>query len=241
MSDAEIKNAFEISYKFILDKGRVKEFLIKLDPETLQILNPSKPPFAAWADLKSNQCPNCPLNEKEFPQCPAAANLQEFVPFAEGLDSFEEAEIEVTIQQRVYRKKTAVQYGLSALMGIYMTTGGCPIMDKLRPMVKTHTPFAKADEVTYRTVSMYLLAQFFKMKEGKNPDWDLKGLVELNQEIETVNRSFWKRISAVTVQLKDGGVNALSHLNTIAKLASYQLQDDELKKMRALFEAHLKD
>ncbi len=64
-------------------------------------------------------------------------------------------------------------------MGIYMVTSGCPVMGKLKPMVKFHLPFASGEETSYRMVTMYLLAQFFKYKNGKEPDWDLKNLVKI--------------------------------------------------------------
>lgn len=231
--------SFEFHYKFTLQDGRVKEFTVALDPETFQLLNPPKAPFPSWTALKHHQCAECPLRETEFPQCPVAANVSELVAFAEQLESFEEAEIEITVPQRTYRKKAAVQYGFSSLMGIYMTTAGCPILDKMRPMVRTHLPFAKAEEVTYRTVSMYLLAQFFRLKEGKTPDWELKGLLEITRQVQSVNQSFWKRITATSLNFKDGGVNALSHLDTLAKLSTYHIEDKELQSLKSLFAAYL--
>ena len=226
-------------YQFTLSSGQVKQFEIHLDPKTLRILNAPPPPYPEWTDLSYHQCPNCPLKKEESPQCPAALHVSGFIPFAAQLESFEEAEIEITVSQRTYRKKTAVQYGLSSLMGIYMAASGCPVLDKFRPLVKTHLPFAKPDEVTYRTVSMYLLAQFFRMKEGKTPDWELKGLTALNRDVETVNEYFWKRISVKDLKLKDGGVNALGRLNTLSKMAAHELQDAELQSLKEFFSAYL--
>ncbi len=228
-------------YQFTFKDGSVKEFELSLDGETLQLLAAPQPPYPSWTALSYHQCPNCPLNEKDFPQCPPAAYLTDFIAFAEKLDSFEEADIQITVSARTYRKHTAVQFGLSSLMGIYMTTSGCPILDKLRPMVKTHLPFAKSDETTYRMISMYLLAQFLRMIEKKHPDWELQGLAKIIREINTVNQNFWKRISVTNLQLKDGGVNALHHLDTIAKLTTYQLQDPEFSHLKTLFQTYLKE
>lgn len=239
MTNSMDSQVFEFHYKFTLKDGQVREFHLALDPVTFQLKNHPKPSYPAWADLKYHQCPNCPLSEKDFPQCPVAANVSELVTFAEQLDSFEEADIEISVKQRSYRKTTAVQYGLSSLMGIYMTTSGCPVLDQLRPMVKTHLPFAKPEEVMYRTVSMYLLAQFFRMKEGKTPDWEMKKLLEMTDGIHTVNQYFWKRIAATKLQLKDGGVNALHHLDTLSKLTTYQIQGTELENLKKLFEIYL--
>ena len=54
-----------------------------------------------------------------------------------------------------------------SLIGIYMVTSGCPIMDKLRPMARFHLPFASTEETIYRAISTYLLGQYFLEQKGK--------------------------------------------------------------------------
>ena len=64
--------------------------------------------------------------------------------------SYEEVEVFITTKARTYMKRTTLQKGLSSLLGIYMVTSGCPTMEKLKPMVRYHLPFATEEETKYR-------------------------------------------------------------------------------------------
>tara|TARA_B100000686_G_scaffold86198_1_gene93073 strand:- start:90 stop:251 length:162 start_codon:yes stop_codon:yes gene_type:complete len=44
--------------------------------------------------------------------------------------------------ERCYVEHTTMTEAVSSLLGIYMVTSGCPVMDKLRPMVRFHLPLA---------------------------------------------------------------------------------------------------
>ena len=57
-----------------------------------------------------------------------------------------------------------------------MATSGCPHMDFFKPMARFHLPLANAEETVYRATSMYLLAQYFLQREGKEADMELEGL-----------------------------------------------------------------
>ncbi len=120
-----------------------------------------------------------------------------------------------------------------------MVTSGCPIMEKLKPMVRHHLPFATTEETTYRVLSMYLLAQYFLYKRGKKPDWDLKGLVDIYDNIRTLNKAFCGRISHV--EFKDAGINAVVILDNFADMVRYSIDKDNLDKIEVLFEAYLQD
>lgn len=83
-----------------------------------------------------------------------------------------------------------MQNAATSLIGIYMVTSSCPIIDKLRPMVRFHTHFTNNKETKYRTISMYLFAQYFLFKQGKQPDWDLKNFSVIYDDINMVNMLF---------------------------------------------------
>jgi hypothetical protein len=100
-------------------------------------------------------------------------------------------------------------------MGIIMVSGGCPVMDPLRPLVRFHLPFASMEETEFRIVSMYLIAQYFREKKGEKPDWSLDGLKEIYNKVGEVNISFADRLRAATK--KDASVNALIILDCFAK------------------------
>lgn len=118
-----------------------------------------------------------------------------------------------------------------------MVTSGCPVMDKLRPMVRTHLPFATGEETMYRVLSMYLLAQYFLYKEGQRPDWDLKNLAEIYEAIHTVNKSFCQRLSGI--HIKDASLNAVAQLDNFADITSFSLEINRLDQIKRLFHAYL--
>jgi hypothetical protein len=118
-----------------------------------------------------------------------------------------------------------------------MVTSGCPVMDKLRPMVRTHLPFATREETMYRVLSMYLLAQYFLYKDGQKPDWDLENLGGIYEEIHTVNKSFCQRL--LDIHIKDASLNAVVLLDSFAMFTSYSLEVNRLDEIKRLFHAYL--
>lgn len=59
--------------------------------------------------------------------------------------SHDEVEMKITTQERSYTKTTVTSEAISSLLGIYLVTSGCPVMDKLRPLVRFHLPAARGD------------------------------------------------------------------------------------------------
>ena len=224
-------------YKFTLSDGNIKEFDVELDSETLSLTGKKKRSYPEWTRLPYHKCPNCPLSDAQNPQCPIAANLVDLVEFFKNSISHDEVDIEVTTEARRYVKRTSLQSGISSLIGIHMVTSGCPVMDKLRPMVRTHLPFATGEETMYRVLSMYLLAQYFLYKEGQRPDWDLKNLAEIYEEIHTVNKSFCQRLSGI--HIKDASLNAVAQLDNFADITSFSLEINRLDQIKRLFHAYL--
>ena len=228
-----------IDYTFTFENGKTKKFSIRLDPVNLNLITEKKEAYPDWTRLSHNQCPNCPLNEAEHPRCPVAVNLTDVMDaFKDGI-SFEEVDVEIKTEARTFVKHTALQYGVYSIIGIYMVASGCPVMDKLRPMVKTHLPFATLDETIIRAVSTYLMAQFFLYKKGKKPDWDLKKLVDVYEQIHIVNTSFFKRIK--DIQIEDANLNAVVHLDCFTHFANMSLEETELKELEGPFAAYLND
>jgi hypothetical protein len=223
-------------YKFTLASGEIEEFDLQLDSETLGLIAPERKSHPEWARLSYRQCPNCPLSPE--PLCPIAANLVDVVDCFKDFISYEEAEVEVETEERVYKKHTSLQKGISSLIGIYMVTSGCPIMDMLRPMVRTHLPFATAEETMYRAFSMYLLAQYYLNRKGAKPDWQFADLTKIYADVHIVNKSFCERL--MEAQIKDGIVNAVATLDCFAEFIEAPLQKRVLDKMEALFFAYLK-
>ncbi len=210
-------------YKFQFDDAVEKKFEVLLHSETLELLhspNPNPPP---WTKLKFNQCENCPLSDAtEY--CPVALNLSYLIDEFKFSTSHDKTWVVVESPERTYAQETSVQDGLSSIMGIYMVTSNCPILDNLRPMARFHLPFASAVESVYRSVSMYLMAQYFRFRRGEQTDWTLEKLLDVYKEIAKVNKGLWNRLSKASGF--DANVNALIVLNTFGDAVRFSLKKD---------------
>jgi hypothetical protein len=223
---------------YIFDFGSFKrEIAIDLKLPLLELMSHRKKPLLPWTKLKFHQCPNCPLDEIVHPYCPVAVNLSDVIEEFNEYFSIQEVMVSIITEYREFRKSVSLQKGLSSLFGIIMATSGCPILDKLRPMVYTHLPFATSEETTYRTVSMYLLAQYFIYKRGKFPDWELNNLITICEDIKMVNKSFSYRIRSI--QKKDANINSLITLDCLAALTEISISHNKLKELEFLFYPYL--
>lgn len=224
-------------YTFRFAHGQEKQFTVCLDYGTLEFQHEERKAYPAWTALDFNQCPNCPLKTAQSPHCPVAKNLTDLIDFFRNFMSFEEVDVTVESQNRKYSKHTSLQEGVGALMGIFMVTSGCPILDKLRPMVDIHLPFLTPEETAYRFVSMYMTAQYFRRQKGKKADWNLDDLLTLLEEIDKVNKSFCKRLNAI--HIKDASLNAVIILDMLSAYTGISIKKGLLKRMESLFSAHL--
>lgn len=232
--DNEIR--FVYIYKF--RDGSTKHFDLRLDASTL-LLNAKRPKdLPLWALLPFNKCAICPLSERDNIYCPISANLAGIVEEFKNFLSHERVSVTVACEERFYGKETTVQGGLSPLLGIIMTTSGCPIMEQLKPMVRFHLPFASLDETIFRGVTMYLTAQYFRHQDGKTSAWSLDGLGKIYSEVGQVNRDFANRMRAAAK--KDANVNALVNLDVFAKMMALAVEDT-LGRLKPYFASLLKD
>src|SRR5213082_163639 len=225
-----------IEYQFRLSSGVERTFTVRLKKPTFEIISLRQSVLPEWTELTHHQCSNCPLDPERHPRCPIAANLVDVIEAFRDCLSTEEADITIRSESREYHKRSPVQYGVGSLMGLYMVVSGCPIMDKLRPMVYTHLPFATVEDTMFRAVSMYLLAQFFLSQRGKTPDWKLEKLVRIYEDIRLVNQGFSPRLHSINQ--KDTSLNALVGLDCFATVTAFLIGKDSLKEMEALFEVY---
>jgi hypothetical protein len=233
------RESIKLEYHFELGNGLRKTFTVSLQKPSLKLVSRRPTVLPEWTNLTYHQCPNCPLDPAKHPHCPVAANLVDVVDFFRNCLSTEEADVRILAESREYHKRAPVQHGISSLMGIYMVTSGCPVMDKLRPMVHTHLPFSSVQETMYRAVSMYLLAQYYRHQRGQVPDWKLEKLVHIYDQIGKVNQSFAKRL--LSTKSQDASPNALVSLDCFATFTAFSIVRDSLKEMEYLFEAYLRE
>lgn len=223
-------------YTFRFDSGVEKTFDLTLNHQTLSLIPLAKQAPPSWAELTRCQCPNCPLDKATTPYCPVAVNVADVIHFFKQEISHEEVEVTIRTHERTYSKRTPLQVGLSSLLGIYMVTSGCPILDKLKPMVRFHLPFANAEETQYRVLSMYLLAQYFVQQHGGTPDWEFAQLSSIYHEIQTVNKTFCDRLRLI--EGEDAIPNAVVILDNFAKGISFNVDKTSLNKTERLFTAY---
>ena len=231
------KGLIHFKYSFVFGNGEQKTFRIAIRQDDLSLIHDIPEPYPEWTRLSNAQCPNCPLSEADSPYCPAALHLSHIIEAFKQTVSYDEVDVTIESNERFYVKHDSVQQGLSSMIGIHMATSGCPIMEKLKPMVRYHLPFATVDETKYRVLSMYLLAQYFRYRQGETPDWDLHGLMDIYQEISTLNQSFCRRL--LTVIEEDASVNALVVLSCFADSVSLSLDGDMLTDLENLFRDYL--
>jgi hypothetical protein len=229
----DVNNGIAFQYRFIFGGGLERKIDIKLDKKTLNLIQTKRESYPEWTELKYFKCPNCPLDEEQHSFCPVAVNLVDLIDFFQDMISYKEVDLLVQSEERTYIKHTTLQQGISSLMGIYMVTSGCPIMEKLKPMVCYHLPFPTLKETQYRVISMYLLAQYFLHKRGKEPDWELKNLVKVYDDIRIVNKGFFQRLAQI--KIRDATLNALIKLDMFAQHISFSIDRNVLDEMEYLF------
>jgi len=191
----------------------------------------SKEP-ANWTKLEYCQCSNCPLKRSEYTHCPAALDIQPIIEDFRKLPGFTKVDVTVIAPDREYHKITGLEEGLRSLMGLIMANSDCPILSNLKPMAFTHLPFSKQEEFIVRSAGTYLLRQYFNMKDHKESDWDLDGLVALNRELQLVNQAVWQRVHSACEG--DSNLKALLSFFTLSSSVSYSLET-QLTKIKRKF------
>ena len=236
VADNALPEHIQYLYTFRFANGAEKQFKVSLNAATLELAPNTNAPRPDWTKLAYQQCERCPLADT-VTHCPIAVNLSSLVESFKDSLSFENTTVTVQAHQRTYTKQTSLQQGLSSIIGIYMVTSGCPVMDQLRPNVRFHLPFASSEETIYRAVSMYLMAQYFRMRRGEAPDWTLEHLAEVYKGVWLVNKGITQRLA--NASSKDANVNAVIVLSTFGSNLDDYLEDS-LKEIEPLFSDHAK-
>jgi hypothetical protein len=235
MSKSHIVHTIQFRYKFQFRNGEEKQFDVNLDAQTLEIRQSPMARKPEWAKLKYQQCENCPLpNSVEY--CPVAVNIAHLIDEFKFSISFDKTRVIVEGPERTYEQETTVQIGLGAILGIYMVTSNCPVLDFLRPMVRFHLPFATTTDTVFRAVSMYLIAQYFRTRKNLPADWNLEGLINIYTEVGKVNKGMWNRLSKASSF--DANVNAIIVLSTFGDALRLSIKKD-LENLAPLFIKYL--
>ncbi|GIL16664.1 MAG: hypothetical protein BroJett040_04150 [Oligoflexia bacterium] len=217
-----------IEYSIRFQSGDRLLFSVDLDKPTQA--DPAKP--REWTALEFNQCPNCPLKKEDHPNCPAALEVASTIETFQAKLSHERVVVTVKSPERLYQKEVDMQTALRSLIGLMMAKSGCPYTSQLKSLAYFHLPFATNEETLFRTVSAYLLKQFFNHKSGKPADLDLKNLHKLYDDLMIVNENFLTRIRKASQ--KDANLNALVDLHSISTIVNMSL-DEQLESLKVYF------
>ena len=146
--------------------------------------------------------------------------------------SFDKMIVNVISSERQVTYKTSAQEGISSLMGLLIAGSSCPLTHFFKPMARFHLPFANKDETLWRAAATFLLARYFTDNGLQASDMDLQGLVQIYDDVTTLNDYMVERVRSVTS--RDSAVNALVHLDVFAKFLTPPLEDS-LNQIRPIF------
>lgn len=228
----QASNTTYINYHFVFEDKTEAHFPIQLHLSNLEYFAQNNRQHPFWTKLGFNQCDCCQLKSENYSHCPIAINLEDIISTFKNRRSFENVLLRVETPERTYEKEIPLQHGLGSLLGIIMVTSGCPTMSVLKPMVRFHLPFATIEETIFRSVSCYLLGQYFRLKKGKEPDWNLDRLAKAYQDIQMINVGMTDRLRSISEE--DANANAVVVLDVFAKALPSSIFLD-VKELEYLF------
>jgi hypothetical protein len=224
------KETFFINYRFHFENGEEKLFKLEIDTETLSLVTNFSNEMPEWSRVERIGCSACSAIETH---CKLAKTIGFFIRQFDNIPSYQKVKVIVETENRTYFKETSVQAGVGGIFGILMSTSSCPILGKLKPMVRYHLPFADIEETEYRVFSMYMLAQYFRLKKGLKPDLDMNHLKDTYDEIRKINQKIAKAIA--DLEKTDTSINAVVALNNYADSVTFTLED-KLENIERLFD-----
>lgn len=223
---------FQIAYNYAWEGGGKANFRLDLDDDSIALLNDIPPGLPEWVELEYYKCMNCPLDPEQISNCPAATSFVPVISQFRGVDSDIEMEVETIVAGRKISQTAPARRAISSIIGLLFASSGCPHTIYFRPMVRYHVPLSNENETMMRAASMYTLAQYFKFKRGDEPDLELKGLKDIYEELQVVNRTMAERLQAADGT--DTSINAMILLDMYAKTMPFEIEDS-LKDLQYLF------
>ena len=225
-----------IKYCFKFPDGTQEVFDFELDARSLELVVriPESPP--RWTELDFHQCPNCPLDSGTHPKCPLMLHFIDIVDRFDHILSYDEIRLEVMMDERSVSRSITAQKGLSSLVGIVITASGCPHTKFFKPMLRFHLPLSSEAETIYRAASMYLLAQYFMLKEGKKADFEMHGLEKIYNNMHLINVAIAERLRVASKT--DALVNAIILLDMFTETIPSVIEES-LEELQYLFTPYL--
>ena len=187
---------------------------LSFDDETFQIQLPPDAPKPDWARLDFMPCPNCNIDGAPK-YCPAALSIAKFLPDFAHVFSYTQAVVQVETANRILVSKTPIQYGVASLIGLALSTSGCPRTKFLRPMARFHLPFPSQEETVSRSLGTWLLCEYIRSNANGQPaSLSFDGLKEGYAQVSIVNSALAEKLR--TVVTHDSTLNAIIILDAFA-------------------------
>jgi hypothetical protein len=225
-----------IQYIFEFKDNQQEAIDLFLDAETLDLdLGGVPEELPSWTALDFHKCSLCQLDRKTNPYCPIAVHLSKIMPICNNILVRETVRVSITTADRIYMEKSA-QKGVTSLMGLIMATSGCPHTSFFKPMARYHLPFPNIEETVFRAASTYLLAQYFKRKEGEEADLELEGLKNIYYNVQLINEAMVDRLRSI--HDKEVAMNAVIFLDIFTRTLPRAI-DESLKEIRYLYKPYL--
>ncbi|MDT8334133.1 MAG: hypothetical protein RQ753_00390 [Desulfurivibrionaceae bacterium] len=225
-------DTIEIRYIFKFSDGRREQIDLRLDPHTLDVVNrsPENPP--EWVGIDYCRCPHCADAGLVTPYCPVALSLVDVVKRFGNVTSHEPVDLQVVSAGRTISQHTVAQKAISSLLGLLISTSGCPFTDFFKPMARFHLPLSSEEETVFRASGMYLLAQYFRKREGQSEDCELRGLARIYDDLHRLNVSIARRLRHATKE--DSSLNAMTVLDIFTHTFQCVIEE-ELAELRQPF------
>lgn len=204
-------NYLMIQYTFRLQDGKTEKFQLRLDPRTLEKVPSAPARLPQWTTLHHCRCINCPLDPRAA-HCPAAAGMSLWWERFGPLLSAGMVLMKVKTPQRLISVRTTGQSGLASLLGLMMVVSGCPRTAFLKPLTRLYLPCSENAESVWRTLSSYLMVQYFNRWAGSPAEIDLDALRQVYGELQETHRGFAARLRSVRISAADTDGAAVSDL-----------------------------
>ena len=189
---------------------------LNFDDETFRLQLPKDAPRPDWAKLNFQKCSNCNIDGNPV-YCPAALSMANFLPAFADAFSYTKAIVEVETANRIVVSKTSLQTAVASLIGLTLATSGCPRTAFLRPMARSHLPFADQRETVFRSLGAWLLAEYIRAHgKGEKVTLSFDGLKDAYTQVSIVNATLAERLRSVVKH--DAALNAIIILDTFALL-----------------------
>src|SRR5207244_13288995 len=108
MPDSKKSETLRFLYTFQFPDNTERQFEIRLNAKTLELVNKKDLPKPAWTKRKYKQCEHCPLGD-EHEYCPVAVNLSALVESLRDSTSYDRTIVPVHTNQRSREKMTTVR------------------------------------------------------------------------------------------------------------------------------------